>query len=191
MARANTLFQIFLFPLFLRETRSSTFLKNNPTPRGNQLHQAYFLYSHHGMSDQNRWHSCEASKIKASGGFWGRFSKPQKFQFYRWHSVFEVKKRFSGSEMIEKISLLFSFLKIDKKVVPKYITIFWKNFFDKFWKGVKILKENVIKVLKVKPHEHPGVCAPQIRWKRYGIRIIYTKCLCQGCLLYTSDAADE
>ena len=50
--------------------------------------------------------SRKMSKIKAFGGFWGRFSKPQKFEFYRWHSVFEAEKRFLGSE-IEKISLLF------------------------------------------------------------------------------------
>ena len=116
--KRRLLFQIFLFPLS-RETRSNIFLKNSPTPRGNQLLWAYFLYSHHGMSDQNRWHSRKASKIKAFSGFWGRFSKPQKIQFYRWHSVFEVKKRFSGSEMIEKISLLFfvSELKYDCKGV--------------------------------------------------------------------------
>lgn len=48
MARVNTLFQIFLFPLS-RETRSNTFLKNTSTPRHNQLLWAYFLYSHHGM----------------------------------------------------------------------------------------------------------------------------------------------
>ena len=143
MARVNTLFQIFLFPLS-RETRSNTFLKNNLIPRDNQLHQAYLLSNHDGMSDQNRWHSRKASKIKASSGFWGRFSKPQKIQFYRWHSVFGVKKRFWGSE-IEKISLLFSFLKIDKKVVSKNIIIFWKNFFDEFWKVVKILKKMSLK----------------------------------------------
>ena len=143
MARANIHSRFFCFHYF-RETTSNTFLKNNLIPRGNQLHPAYFLYSHDGMSDQNRWHSCEASKIKASSGFWGRFSKPQKFQFYRWHSVFGVKKRFSGSE-IEKISLLFSFLKIDKKVVSKNIIIFWKNFFDEFWKVVKILKKMSLK----------------------------------------------
>ena len=42
-------------------------------------------------------------------------------------------------------------------MVPQNITIFKKFFFDKFWKGVIILKENVLKVLKVKPHEHPEV----------------------------------
>lgn len=45
-------------------------------------------------------------------------------------------------------------LKIDKKWFSKN-NHFLKIFFDKFWKGVKILKENVIKVLKVKPHKHP------------------------------------
>lgn len=42
-----------------------------------------------------------------------------------------------------------------QKVVFKKQPFFEKIFFYKFWKGVKILKENVIKVLKVKPHKHP------------------------------------
>ena len=120
-------FQIFLFPLFLRKTRSNTFLKNTPTPRGTQLFRAYFLFSHDGMSDQNRWHSCEASKIKASSGFWGRFLKPQKFQFYRWHSVFGVKKRFSGSE-IKKSHCFFQFSELNEKAIFKITTLFWKKF---------------------------------------------------------------
>ena len=66
---------------------------------------------------------------------------------------FGFKKRFLGSE-IRKSHCLFLFLKIDKKWFSKN-NHFLKIFFDKFWKGVKILKENVIKVLKVKPHKHP------------------------------------
>ena len=128
MARVNTLFQIFLFPLS-RETRSNTFLKNTSTPRHNQLLWAYFLYSHHGMSDQNRWHSRKASKIKASSGFWGRFSKPQKIQFYRWHSVFGVKKRFSGSEIEKNLAAFFRFWKSTNRI-PKRRAI------EKFYRTV-------------------------------------------------------
>ena len=127
------------------QTTSNTFLKNNLIPRGNQLHPAYFLYSHDGMSDQNRWHSCEASKIKASSGFWGRFSKPQKFQFYRWHSVFEVKKRFSGSEMKKNLTAFFSFQNLTKKRFSKLQPFFEKNL-KKFLKSVKIMMKNVAKV---------------------------------------------
>ena len=44
-------------------------------------------------------------------------------QFYRYKSVFEVKKRFSGSE-IEKILLPFFVSENRQKVVSKKITIF-------------------------------------------------------------------
>lgn len=133
MAEANTHSRVFCFH-YLRETRTNTFLKNTPTPRGNQLHQAYFLFNHDGMSDQNRWHSCKVSKIKAFSGFWGRFSKLPKFEFYRWHSVFGVKKRFWGSE-IEKISLPFFVSENQQKVVSPNITIFEKIFSTNFGGG--------------------------------------------------------
>ena len=199
----QSLFQIFLFPLFLREIRSNTFLKNNPTPRGTQLFRSYFLYSHDGMSDQNRWHSRKASKIKAFSGFWGRFSKPQKIQFYRWHSVFGVKKTILRQWDEKNLTAFFRFWKSTKSGFKK-ITIFWNKFevcekeinfilketvslliqFEiyflkerrnsnitkKFilWKPTKLsnlqkmkkgmrMKENEIKALKVKPHEHPEV----------------------------------
>ena len=129
MAKLMHLIPDFLFLLFFRETRSDTFLKNTSTPRDNQLHQAYFLYSHDGMSDQNRWHSRKSNKIKASSGFWGRFSKPQKIQFYRWHSVFGVKKRFSGSEMKKSLTAFFVSGNSQKMVLKKH---FLKHFFDKF-----------------------------------------------------------
>ena len=81
------------------------------------------------MSDQNRWHSRKASKIKASSGFWGRFSKPQKIQFYRWHSVFGVKKRFWGSEM--KKNLAAFFVSENRQTgIPKRISI------EKFYRTV-------------------------------------------------------
>lgn len=140
----------FFYFHYFRETRTNTFLKNTPTPRDNQLRQAYFLRNRDGMSDQNRWHSRKASKIKASSGFWGRFSKPQKIQFYRWHSVFGVKKRFSGSEMKKNLTAFFHFWKSTKKWFPKY-----NHFLKKFFR--QILKENVIKVPKVKLYEHPEV----------------------------------
>ena len=138
------LFQIFCFHYF-RETKSNTFLKNTSTPRHNQLLWAYFLYSHHGMSDQNRWHSRKMSKIKASSGFWGRFSKSQKIQFYRWHSVFGVKKRFSGSEMKKSLTAFFSFQDLIKKRFSKLQPFFEKNL-KKFLKSVKIMMKNVAKV---------------------------------------------
>ena len=144
MARANIHSRFFCFHYF-RETTSNTFLKNNLIPRGNQLHPAYFLYSHHGMSDQNRWHSRKASKIKASSGFWRRFSKPQKIQFYRWHSVFRVKKRFSGSEMKKNLTAFFSFQNLTKKRFSKLQPFFEKNL-KKFLKSVKIMMKNVAKV---------------------------------------------
>ena len=137
-------FQIFLFSLF-RETRGNTFLKNSLTPRGNQLHSAYFSFNQDGMSDQNRWHNRKVSKIKASSGFWGRFSKPQKIQFYRWHSVFEVKKRFSGSEMKKNLTAFFSFQNLTKKRFSKLQPFFEKNL-KKFLKSVKIMMKNVAKV---------------------------------------------
>ena len=130
---------------YLRETRSNTFLKNNLIPRHNQLHQVYFSLNHDGMSDQNRWHSRKASKIKAFSGFWGRFSKPQKIQFYRWHSVFGAEKRFSGSEMKKNLTAFFSFQNLTKKRFLKLQPFFEKNL-KKFLKSVKIMMKNVAKV---------------------------------------------
>ena len=143
-ARENTHSRVFCFYYF-RETRSNTFLKNNSTPRDNQLYQAYFSFNHDGMSDQKAWHSCKASKIKASSGFWGRFSKPQKIQFYRWHSVFRVKKRFSGSEMKKNLTAFFSFQNLTKKRFSKLQPFFEKNL-KKFLKSVKIMMKNIAKV---------------------------------------------
>lgn len=85
------------------------------------------------------------SKIKASSSFWGRFSKFQKFEFYRWHSAWKSKKRFPGSE-IGKSHCPFFVSKNRQKGGSQIYNHFLKNFFDKFWKGVKILKENVIKL---------------------------------------------
>ena len=48
--------------------------------------------------------------------------KPQKIQFYRYKSVFEVKKRFSGSEM-KKISLPFFVSENQQTGIPKRRTI--------------------------------------------------------------------
>ena len=144
MVRANIHSRFFCFHYFGKQEPTS-FLKNSPTPRGNQLHQAYFLYSHHGMSDQNRWHSRKASKIKASSGFWGRFLKPPKIQFYRWHSVFRVKKRFSGSEMKKNLTAFFSFQNLTKKRFSKLQPFFEKNL-KKFLKSVKIMMKNIAKV---------------------------------------------
>ena len=127
------------------EIRNIILQKNNLTSRDKCFFMAYFLYSHDGMSDQNRWHSCEASKIKASSGFWGRFSKPQKIQFYRWHSVFGVKKRFSGSEMKKNLTAFFSFQNLTKKRFSKLQPFFEKNL-KKFLKSVKIMMKNVAKV---------------------------------------------
>ena len=124
--KRNQLFQILLFSLFKRN-KKQYFLKNTPIPRGNQLHQAYFLSNHDGMSDQNRWHSRKASKIKASSGFWGRFSKPQKIQFYRWHSVFGVKKTILRQWDGKNLTAFFRFWKSTKSGFKK-ITIFWKKF---------------------------------------------------------------
>lgn len=42
------------FVFAILRNKKQHFLKNNPTPRGNQLHRAYFSFSHDGMSDQNR-----------------------------------------------------------------------------------------------------------------------------------------
>ena len=130
MNNKTPILDFFVSIIFIKQ-EPILFLKNNYMPRGNQPLWAYFSLNHDGMSDQNRWHSRKTSKIKASSGFWGRFSKPQKFEFYRWHSVFGAEKRFSGSER-KKSSLLFLFLRIDKKEVFKKTATFWKNFFDKF-----------------------------------------------------------
>ena len=127
------------------EIRYIILQKNNLTSRDKCFFMAYFLYSHDGMSDQNRWHSRKASKIKASSGFWGRFSKPQKIQFYRWHSVFGVKKRFSGSEMKKNLTAFFSFQNLTKKRFSKLQPFFEKNL-KKFLKSVKIMMKNVAKV---------------------------------------------
>ena len=49
--------------------------------------------------------------------------------FYRWHSVFGVRKRSWGSEMIEKISLLFFVSENRQKSgFPKYNHILFQNF---------------------------------------------------------------
>ena len=97
------------------------------------------VFIHPGMSDQNRWHNRKASKIKASGGFWGRFSKPQKIQFYRWHSVFGVKKRFWGSEM-KKISLPFFISENRQKSGLQKYNHFLKEIWS-LWKRDKVYFE--------------------------------------------------
>ena len=79
------------------------------------------------------------SKIKASGGFWGRFSKPQKIQFYRWHSVFGVKKRFWGSEM-KKISLPFFISENRQKSGLQKYNHFLKEIWS-LWKRDKVYFE--------------------------------------------------
>lgn len=98
-------------------------LKNSLTPRDNQLFWAYFLRKHDGLKSHKVWKSLKPSKIKDFIGFWGRFSKLKKIRFNRWHSFFGVRKWFWGSE-IGKSHFLFSFLKIDKKVLSPNITIF-------------------------------------------------------------------
>ena len=75
---------------------------------------SYYLYRHDGMSDQNRWHSREASKIKAFSGFWGRFQSPKKSNFIDDIAFLELKNDFRAVRW-KKVSLLFSFLKIDKQ----------------------------------------------------------------------------
>ena len=101
------------------EIRNIILQKNNLTSRDKCFFMAYFLYSHDGMSDQKAWHSRKASKIKASGGFWGRFSKPQKIQFYRWHSVFGVKKTILRQWDGKNLTAFFRFWKSTKSGFKK------------------------------------------------------------------------
>ena len=70
--------------------------------------------------------SRKISKIKASGGFWGRFLKPPKIQFYRWHSVFGVKK-----------TILRQW---DGKILTAFFR-FWKSTKSGFKKNNHFLKE--------------------------------------------------
>lgn len=65
-----------------------------------------------------------------------------------------IQKNVFKAVRCKKSCCLFCFSKSKKSGFQKY-NHFLKIFFDKFLKGAKILKENVIKVLKVKPHKHP------------------------------------
>ena len=58
---------------------------------------------------------------------------------------------------MKKISLPYFISENRQKSGFSQYTLFLKKYFDKFWKKVKNLKENVMKVLKAKPHEPPEV----------------------------------
>ena len=57
--------------------------------------------------------------------------------------------------MKKNLTAFFSFQNLTKKRFSKLQPFFEKNL--KYFKEVRNMKESVIKVLKVKPHEHPEV----------------------------------
>ena len=127
MARAIIHSRFFCFHYFLEKHGATLFWKITLYQGATSFIRHTFCTVMMGWVIKIDDKSRKISKIKASGGFWGRFSKPQKIQFYRWHSVFGVKKRFSGSEMKKSLTAFFRFWKSTKSGFKK-ITIFWKKF---------------------------------------------------------------
>ena len=121
--------------------------------------------------------AAKSVKSRLPAVFEGGFQSPKNSNFIDDIAFLELKTDFRAVRW-KKSHGLFSSLKIYKKVVSKNITIFWKNFFDKFWRKMSLKCQKCMNILKSLKNWI------QRKWFIFINLKFYIKCYLQGWNVY-------